>query len=118
MRDCSIKIAAKIAEDAYADKTASTYPEPEDKEVNRKDLFLSLFLSFLQTFKGYKNKHVTKVKVVMPGTDFFMYSLNSQELNLDNYFTRKFRGRFSVFTFTLGLLLGFGTSSDSLFSNR
>jgi malate dehydrogenase (oxaloacetate-decarboxylating)(NADP+) len=33
LRDCSIKIAAKIAEDAYADKTASTYPEPEDKEV-------------------------------------------------------------------------------------
>merc|ERR1712025_1095022 len=32
LRDCSIKIAAKVAEDAYADKTASTYPEPADKE--------------------------------------------------------------------------------------
>ena len=33
LRDCSIKIAAKVAEDAYADKTASTYPEPMDKEA-------------------------------------------------------------------------------------
>jgi len=40
LRDCSIKIAAKIAEDAYADKTASTYPEPEDKEAFiRKQLY-------------------------------------------------------------------------------
>ena len=31
LRDCSIKIAAKVAEDAYADSTASTYPEPKDK---------------------------------------------------------------------------------------
>lgn len=31
LRDCSIKIAAKVAEDAYADRTASTYPEPGDK---------------------------------------------------------------------------------------
>jgi len=33
LRDCSIKIAAQVAKDAYADKTASTYPEPEDKEA-------------------------------------------------------------------------------------
>ena len=33
LRDCSIKIAAKVAEDAYADKTASTYPEPSNKEA-------------------------------------------------------------------------------------
>ena len=33
LRDCSIKIAAQVAEDAYADKTASTYPEPADKEA-------------------------------------------------------------------------------------
>merc|ERR1712045_1078450 len=32
LRDCSLKIAAKVAEDAYADNTASTYPEPKDKE--------------------------------------------------------------------------------------
>jgi malate dehydrogenase (oxaloacetate-decarboxylating)(NADP+) len=32
IRDCSIKIATMIAEEAYADKTASTYPEPKDKE--------------------------------------------------------------------------------------
>jgi len=32
LRDCSIKIAAKVAEDAYQDRTASTYPEPADKE--------------------------------------------------------------------------------------
>merc|ERR1719468_708645 len=40
LRDCSIKIAAKVAEDAYKDKTASTYPEPDDKEVFiRKQLY-------------------------------------------------------------------------------
>jgi malate dehydrogenase (oxaloacetate-decarboxylating)(NADP+) len=33
IRNCSIKIAKKIAEEAYADKTASTYPEPEDKDA-------------------------------------------------------------------------------------
>merc|ERR1712038_1793304 len=33
IRDCSVKIAKRIAEEAYADKTASTYPEPEDKEA-------------------------------------------------------------------------------------
>ena len=33
LRDCSIKIAAKVAADAYGDKTASTYPEPADKEA-------------------------------------------------------------------------------------
>jgi len=32
LRNCSLKIAAKVAEDAYADNTASTYPEPKDKE--------------------------------------------------------------------------------------
>lgn len=30
IRDCSVKIAAKIAEDAYIQKTASTYPKPEN----------------------------------------------------------------------------------------
>merc|ERR1712241_788643 len=40
LRDCSIKIAAKVAEDAYADKSASTYPEPSDKEAFiRKQLY-------------------------------------------------------------------------------
>merc|ERR1719500_517121 len=33
IRDCSVKIAKRIAEEAYADKTASTYPEPKDKEA-------------------------------------------------------------------------------------
>merc|ERR1712183_759122 len=33
IRNCSLKIAAKVAEDAYADNTASTYPEPKDKEA-------------------------------------------------------------------------------------
>merc|ERR1712223_250629 len=33
IRNCSVKIAKRIAEEAYADKTASTYPEPEDKEA-------------------------------------------------------------------------------------
>jgi len=32
LRNCSLKIAAKVAEDAYADGTASTYPEPANKE--------------------------------------------------------------------------------------
>merc|ERR1712179_242434 len=31
LRDCSIKIAAQVAQDAYQDRTASTYPEPADK---------------------------------------------------------------------------------------
>merc|ERR1719232_1576513 len=40
LRDCSIKIAAKVAEDAYLDKSASTYPEPKDKEAFiRKQLY-------------------------------------------------------------------------------
>jgi len=40
LRECSIKIATKIAEDAYLDKTASTYPEPSDKEAFiRKQLY-------------------------------------------------------------------------------
>eukprot|EP00094_Tigriopus_californicus_P002282 TCALIF_02203-PA protein Name:"Similar to ME1 NADP-dependent malic enzyme (Anas platyrhynchos)" AED:0.12 eAED:0.12 QI:0/0.75/0.6/0.8/0.5/0.4/5/79/652 len=32
IKDCSIKIAANIANIAYEDQTASTYPEPKDKE--------------------------------------------------------------------------------------
>ena len=32
IRNCSVKIAAKVAQDAYAEGTASTYPEPQDKE--------------------------------------------------------------------------------------
>jgi len=32
IRDCSLRIAAEISEEAYKDKTASVYPEPEDKE--------------------------------------------------------------------------------------
>ena len=42
-----------------------------------------------------------------------MYNLKSEELNLDNYFTKKNCGRASVLTFTLGILSGFGTSSAS-----
>ena len=41
----------------------------------------------------------------------FVYNLKSQELNLDNYFTKNFPGRASVFTSTLGILSEFGTSS-------
>uniref|UniRef100_A0A8C3PCN4 Malic enzyme n=1 Tax=Chrysemys picta bellii TaxID=8478 RepID=A0A8C3PCN4_CHRPI len=33
IRDVSLKIAVKIAEQAYSNKTASFYPEPEDKEA-------------------------------------------------------------------------------------
>ena len=36
----------------------------------------------------------------------------SQESNLDGYFTKNFYGRASVFTSTLGILLGFGTSGS------
>lgn len=32
IRTCSIKIAARVAEEAYRARTASTYPEPEDME--------------------------------------------------------------------------------------
>ena len=40
IRDCSVKIAVGIAETAYADKLASVYPEPEDKdEFIRKHLY-------------------------------------------------------------------------------
>ncbi len=31
IKDCSVVIATRVAEQAYRDKTASTYPEPEDK---------------------------------------------------------------------------------------
>merc|ERR1712038_2217925 len=33
IKNCSIQIAKQIAEEAYAEKTASTYPEPHDKEA-------------------------------------------------------------------------------------
>lgn len=33
IREISIKIATKVAEEAYADGSASTYPEPQDKEA-------------------------------------------------------------------------------------
>jgi len=33
IREISVKIAARVAEEAYADGTASTYPEPKDKEA-------------------------------------------------------------------------------------
>jgi len=33
IREISVKIATKVAEEAYANGTASTYPEPEDKEA-------------------------------------------------------------------------------------
>ena len=40
IRDCSVKIAVGIAETAYADKLASVYPEPKDKdEFIRKHLY-------------------------------------------------------------------------------
>ena len=32
IRNCSVKIAKRVAEEAYRAHTASTYPEPEDKE--------------------------------------------------------------------------------------
>ena len=49
----------------------------------------------------------------LPEQNFFAYNLKSQELNLDNYFTKNVTGRASVFTFTLGILSGIGTSSGS-----
>merc|ERR1712241_454322 len=33
LREISVKIATKVAEEAYNSGTASTYPEPEDKEL-------------------------------------------------------------------------------------
>lgn len=33
IQEISVQIAKKVAEEAYADNTASTYPEPEDKEA-------------------------------------------------------------------------------------
>ena len=33
IREISVKIATKVAEEAYQGGTASTYPEPEDKEA-------------------------------------------------------------------------------------
>ena len=33
LREISVKIAVKVAEEAYSQGTASTYPEPKDKEV-------------------------------------------------------------------------------------
>ena len=33
IREISVKIATKVATEAYQDNTASTYPEPEDKEA-------------------------------------------------------------------------------------
>merc|ERR1712002_1294046 len=33
IREISVKIAKKVAEEAYESGTASTYPEPEDKEA-------------------------------------------------------------------------------------
>lgn len=33
IRNCSVKIAKQIAEEAYKDHTASYYPEPADKEA-------------------------------------------------------------------------------------
>lgn len=37
LKECSIKIAIKVAEDGYKDGTASTYPKPEDIEAFIKD---------------------------------------------------------------------------------
>ena len=33
IREISVKIATKVAEEAYKSGTASTYPEPENKEL-------------------------------------------------------------------------------------
>ena len=33
IREISVKIATKVATEAYQEGTASTYPEPEDKEL-------------------------------------------------------------------------------------
>ena len=33
LREISVKIAVKVAQEAYKAGTASTYPEPEDKEA-------------------------------------------------------------------------------------
>jgi len=35
--ECLLRIAAEIAVEAYKDKTASVYPEPEDKEEGIKN---------------------------------------------------------------------------------
>ena len=53
-------------------------------------------------------------KYVMTVKDFF-FRVQSEalKLNPDNYFPKKFSGRASIFTFTLGILLEFGTSSCS-----
>ena len=51
---------------------------------------------------GSQEIHCVQLKL-----EFFVYNLKSQESNLDNYYTTKF----SVFTSTLVILSGFGTSS-------
>ncbi|XP_063168669.1 NADP-dependent malic enzyme [Candoia aspera] len=48
IRDVSLKIAVKIAELAYRNKTATLYPEPEDKEAFiRSQMFSTDYESFL-----------------------------------------------------------------------
>jgi malic enzyme len=46
IRNVSVKIAAKVAEEAYRNGLASTYPEPEDK--------VSMFYNFYSPSSTYK----------------------------------------------------------------
>ena len=56
IQNCSVKIAAKIAQDAYDENTASTYPEPKDKIEFIKWVSLHIDLEFndnnLVSFSG------------------------------------------------------------------
>merc|ERR1712244_23774 len=45
IREISVKIATQVAAEAYQESTASTYPEPEDKE--------SLVRSYLYDYNDY-----------------------------------------------------------------
>ena len=73
-------------------------------------LVSSLFLSWNKRKKNGKTEinWLSRNSLCLAEAEIlFVYNLKSQELNLDNYYTTKF----SVFTSTLVILSGFGTSS-------